>query len=88
VVVHDLDIQHITLFPTETDAPLVIYADAVLSLSVAFQGFQPIAGRYPKVLYTDGAMKVKQLTSRHALDVAKPPHIPIIEQRLGISAAE
>jgi len=88
VVVHDFDIQRITILPTETDAPLVIDPDAMLSLSIALQGFQTIAWRYTKILYTDGAMKVKQLPSRYPLDIAKPPHVPIIEQRLGISAAE
>jgi len=31
VVVNDLDIEHVTILPSEADAPLLIDADAVLA---------------------------------------------------------
>ena len=32
--------------PTETDAPLIIYADAVLASAAALQRFQSVPGRH------------------------------------------
>jgi hypothetical protein len=45
VVINDFDLRHIAIFPTETDAPLVIDADAPLAGAVSFQRFQAITGR-------------------------------------------
>jgi hypothetical protein len=46
VVVDDLDVPSLIIAPDKTDAPLVVDANAELTLAVAAQGFQPIAGRY------------------------------------------
>ena len=42
VVVHDLNVRGPNFSPYEADAPLVIDADAVLTLSVVFQRLQVI----------------------------------------------
>jgi hypothetical protein len=44
VVVYDLDVARTlrTLRPLETDPPLIVVTDAVLTLSVAFQGLKPV----------------------------------------------
>jgi len=44
VIVDDLDLITITILPDETDTDLIIDPDALLSLLVSFQSFQP-AGR-------------------------------------------
>jgi hypothetical protein len=38
------------LSPDKANSPLIVDADRVLALAFAAQGFQPIAGRYLKVL--------------------------------------
>jgi hypothetical protein len=45
VVVHDLNVCRPDFSPYETDAPLVVDPDAVLTSSIALQGFQAIARR-------------------------------------------
>jgi hypothetical protein len=45
MVVDYFDVERVTLDPAKADAPLVIDTDAVLPLAVAFERFQPIAGR-------------------------------------------
>jgi len=45
VVVHDLDVDWANARPYEADSPLVIDANAVLTLSIALQGLKAVARR-------------------------------------------
>jgi hypothetical protein len=45
VIVDNLDIVGIAVVPTKTEPPLIIDANAVLTLSIGGQGFQPVPGR-------------------------------------------
>jgi hypothetical protein len=45
MVIDDLDVQRIPLFPTKADAPVVVDPDAVLTLTVPDQFFQAVARR-------------------------------------------
>src|SRR5579863_4938620 len=45
VMVNDLDVLGSRRCPAKADAPLIVDANAVLALPVAFQCFKPIAGR-------------------------------------------
>jgi hypothetical protein len=42
VVVDDFNVVGVAVNPAETDAPLIVDADAVLAFALALQGFQPI----------------------------------------------
>ena len=46
MVIHDLDIVRIARSPVEADAPLIVDADAVLTLAIAVKSFETIARRY------------------------------------------
>jgi hypothetical protein len=54
VVIHNLNIKHITVTPPKTQPPLIVYTNAVLSCPIAFQGFQPITGRASQKLQAGG----------------------------------
>ena len=56
MVVDDLDIKGIAIFPLETDPPLPIDADAVLSGPVTVQRLKVVAGRHTKVIECPGTM--------------------------------
>jgi len=43
VVVHNFHVCRPRIYPAKTDAVLIIYSNTVLSLSIPFQGFQPVA---------------------------------------------
>lgn len=43
MVIDDLDVIGVAVAPHKADSPLVIDPDAVLTLSVAVQGLQPVA---------------------------------------------
>jgi hypothetical protein len=49
VVVHDLDVVGVAGLPAEADAPLVVDADRVLTLPVALEPFESVAGGDPQV---------------------------------------
>jgi hypothetical protein len=42
VVVHNLYVVSVSLFPYETDAPLIVDADTVLARAVAFEGVKSV----------------------------------------------
>jgi hypothetical protein len=60
VIVNHLDIVGVAVAPGETDAPLVIDADAVLPCPVATQSFQPVARRRPEVIKRCGGVQHEQ----------------------------
>jgi hypothetical protein len=51
VVIHDLDIVCVATSPSETDSPLVVDSDAVLTLSATHQPFQSIPRWNPQIFY-------------------------------------
>ena len=54
MVIRDLDVERVTAAPLETDSPLVIDSDAVLSCSIAAEFFESICGRDSQVIEVDG----------------------------------
>jgi hypothetical protein len=64
MIIHNVNIVYIAVFPSETNPPLIVDTNAVLPLPVAFQRFKLIAGWLPEVLKGSGAMQIKQLPPR------------------------
>jgi hypothetical protein len=50
VVINDFHICGVTVFPTETDTPLVVDTDAPLPCSIASQQFEAVAGRHSQLI--------------------------------------
>ena len=61
VVVDDLHIVRIPIAPDETDPPLVVDPDAVLTSASTREGLQAVAGRCPQVVQGAGVMEMQQL---------------------------
>jgi len=80
VIVDNLDIVRVTVLPPKADAPLVVDANAVLTLSVAAQRFEPIAGRDTQVLNRACSMYVQELSPCLPLDRAKPGDEFVVEE--------
>jgi hypothetical protein len=49
MVVRDLDIVRITLLPSETNTPLVVDSNAVLSGSLPGETLETVAGRHSEI---------------------------------------
>jgi hypothetical protein len=67
MIVDDLDIVSVAIFPNEANAPLIINANTVLTPAVASQRFQAVARGSQQVLQRSRAMEVKQLPARDSL---------------------
>src|SRR3546814_12161772 len=68
MVVDDLDMVGASTRPYETDSPLIVDADAVLSCPITFERFQAIARRHRKVLESACVVEEAQLPQRNSLN--------------------
>jgi hypothetical protein len=75
MVVNDFDLQRITRVPTKTESPLLVYANAVLTSSVALERLQLITRWYPQVTERRRGVEVLEFLSGTLLNLAiKPFH--------------
>ena len=88
VIVHDLDVLRALRRPDETEAKLIVDANAVLTHSVRGQRLQPIAGRYSKKVQRRSRVQLHQFAPRDRLDVGKSLDANPVEQRFGVGAFE
>jgi len=88
MIVNDLNVVGIAASPKEAHTPLIIDADAVLTLTVALQCFQAVPRRNHQILQGASTVKVKQLSTRYSLKGPKPRHVHIGEQRFRLPGSE
>jgi hypothetical protein len=80
VLIDNLDVVRIFVFPPKANAPLVVDANAVLTPSVPAQCFEPIASWNTQVLKRGRSMQVQEFSQRLPLDRAKLSDELVIEQ--------
>src|SRR5437870_1958893 len=88
VIVDNLDVVRVSVLPAKADAPLVVDANAVLTLSAAAQRLEPIAGRDGQVLKRACSMQVQKLPPCLSLDRAKPGDEVVVEEPGGVAVCE
>jgi hypothetical protein len=88
VVVHDLNVCRSGLGPSKANAPLIVDANAVLAVAVAFQLFQAIAWRGPQELESFRCIELRQLSGGDFRDRAEPLGAPRFKESLGLLATE
>jgi hypothetical protein len=71
VVIHDLNVCGSSLGPSKANAPLIINANAVLAVAVAFQVFQALARRAPQEFASFRCIELRQLASGDFRDRAE-----------------
>src|SRR6476659_10577423 len=71
VVVDDLDFVGIAFSPDEADPPLLIDADRMLSLAIAFECLEPVGGWDTQVFQTLCVVQQAQLSERAGLYVRR-----------------
>ena len=67
VVIHDFDVPCLAFTPPETNPPLIINADAMLTPSVTLQGFEAVAWRDLKIIDLLCRIDGKKFGSRASL---------------------
>ena len=80
MVVDDLNLFRAAIAPYETNPPLVIDADRMLSLTVAFERLKPIAGWLTQIIQRAGIIEQQQLTACLPLYGTKARHILVPQQ--------
>jgi hypothetical protein len=89
MVVHHFDLVGVPVFPAETDPPLIVHTNAVLSRPVTLEFLEPISGRYPQVLELLGGVDQPQLAQHEPVKVCRePPNGFAAEEPLGIATTE
>jgi hypothetical protein len=74
VVVHNLNVVSVSLAPDETDAPLIVDPDTMLSGPIAFEHFQPVARRRYQVSKLNSNIKLAKLALDDTLDCTEARH--------------
>jgi hypothetical protein len=72
VIVHDFNVFSASIRPTETHAKLIVHSNAMLPRTIAFQGFQSIAGRHTKIVQFSGDLELPQFAARDCRDIHEP----------------
>ena len=79
MVIDDFRAMSAILKPRETYPPLVVNADAVLSLSVVLQRLKTISWRHSQAVQLCCGMQLKKLSTRNSLGVFEPVGILAVE---------
>jgi hypothetical protein len=88
VVIHNLDVFGPCIRPSETNPPLRVDADAVLTGSLSAQRFQTISRWCRQIPQLGCVIQHLQFSLRCVFDVPKPPGAFAAIDGLGISASE
>lgn len=70
VIIDDLHVKRIAILPLKANSPLIVDADAVLALALAFESLQAVGGRDAQVVQRDGVVEHTQFAASDGLDVA------------------
>ena len=71
MIIHYLDVVGISTLPFKTDAPLVVDANAILTLSIARQFLEAVGRRYAQILQDLGCIQDFKSPSGNPLDVLR-----------------
>ena len=73
VIVDNLNLPCVAIAPDETNAPLLVDANAMLPKSVATRSFEPVAGRDPQIIEASGRVDRNQFGPSPLLDLHGQP---------------
>jgi hypothetical protein len=89
MIIHDFDLFRVTRPPYKADSPLVIDPQALLSLALPFQGFQPMGRGKTQILQANSGVEGVQSHERSLLNgMRELPHELTLENFLRINIAK
>ena len=88
MIIHDLNIERITLNPGKADPPLIIDTNTVLPLPISLQSFQTISRRNPQITERWGEVENQKLPSRNSFYATKLRYVLIVKQRFRLFGAK
>jgi hypothetical protein len=72
MVISDLNLKRAPLLPQETEPPLVVNADTVLSCTAPFESFEAIGRRCPQIVEHLGGIEHRQIAQCTGRQVGEP----------------
>lgn len=66
MIINNFNIVGVSVIPAETNATLPVYADAMLALTIAPQGFEPVTRRFAKAFKLHSRMNDQKFAVRCA----------------------
>jgi hypothetical protein len=87
MVVNDFHIISVAFAPPETNSPLLVDPDAILSFPITSQGFQLVAGWHSKRVERDSGVKHIEFAQGHTLDCFETATFACPFQRFGVAAS-
>jgi hypothetical protein len=88
MIVHNLDIMHMSVAPSKTDAPSFIDADAVLADAIPLQGLQVVSPYGGQIIKTRCRIEPAKPLLRRPLDALKLPASEPLMQESGFCTPE
>ena len=88
MIVDNFYVNCIRTLPFETDAPLVILADAVLPFAVFLKRFEPVSRQARQIAQAGGRIKHQQLSPRRLLNARQARARQVVEDSFGVRAAK
>src|SRR5271168_503415 len=86
VIIPDLHVVSVSIAPNETNTPLVVDADTVLSRAVTLQRMKPVSRRKIQIHQTFGRVQHQKLAPRRLPNVHELTNTLIAEKPLGVGA--
>ena len=69
MVIRDLNIKCITMFPFKTNSPLIVNSNAVLTFPVTAQFFKSICRRDSQIIDVNGVVNHTKFSQSHLLNI-------------------
>jgi hypothetical protein len=88
MIIGDLNVKSVSVFPTKADSVLIVDTDAPLSSPVALQGFKPVCGRRREIAQFVRAIDLNQPAKGHRGDLLETPHSLLSKDSFGIFVPE
>jgi len=88
MIIGNLNVESMALFPSKTHSKLIVDAHAVLSRAVSLQRLEPICRRRRKVAKLLGVVDLNQSPKRYGSNGLKSSHAALMENRFRIPVAK
>jgi hypothetical protein len=88
VVIGDLDVKSVSLFPTKANSILIVYANAVLTRSISLQTLKTVCRRRSEVTKFFRIVDLNQSAKSNRSNLLEPPHAALLEDRFRVPVVE
>lgn len=88
MVINNFHVIRTIRSPYKTDAPLIVYANALLIFAITLQRLEVVARWHEKISQLDGIIQHLQFPCRNDFDIGKPASPLAIVERFGFITFE